>query len=217
MGIGRWLAAGVGLAAIGGAVAYAQYRNIETPDHDVLMTDGDFELRQYAPMIVAEVTHTGSRDRASSAGFRRLAAYIFAEDRPGSGANADESIEMTAPVMQDRVGEDEKIAMTSPVLQDSKGGDEWRTRFVMPSEYSMAELPTPPADITLAEVPRRRVAALRFSGNPSEADLIVMETRLEDWIETQGFTRKGGVGYAFYDAPMVPGPLRRNEVLIEVE
>ena len=61
------------------------------------------------------------------------------------------------------------------------------------------------------------MAALRFSGNPSEADLIVMETRLEDWIEEQGLTAKGAVEYAFYDAPMVPGPLRRNEVMIEVE
>jgi DNA gyrase inhibitor GyrI len=217
MSISRWIAAGLGLAAVGGAVAFAQYRDIEKPAHDVLMTDGDFELRQYAPMIVAEVVHTGSRERASSAGFQRLAAYIFAKDRPGSGPNADESITMTSPVMQNRVGPDEKIAMTAPVLQDTTAGNEWRTRFVMPSEYSMADLPEPPSDITLNEVPRRRVAALRFSGNPSEADLIVMETRLEDWIEEQGLTAKGGVEYAFYDAPMVPGPLRRNEVMIEVE
>ncbi len=216
MGIGRWIAAGAGIAVIGGAVAYAQYRDTEEPAYDVLFADGKFELRQYAPMIVAEITHTGERRRAREASFRRLAAYIFAQDRPGAGPNADEEIDMTTPVMTERVRQDRKIAMTAPVLHEETSVDEWRMRFVMPAQYTLETLPTPPSDITLSEVPRRRVAAVRFSGNASDSDLIVMESELSDWLEEQGLKPAGKFEYAFYDAPMVPGPLRRNEVLVEV-
>ncbi len=35
-------------------------------------------------------------------------------------------------------------------------------------------------------------------------------------LPAQGIAPLGEAEYAFYDAPMVPGPLRRNEVLIPV-
>ena len=212
MGIGKWIAAGAGIAAVGGAIAYAQYRDIEKPAYEVVLSDGDFEVRQYAPMIVAEVTHSGKRRAAQGASFRRLAAYIFGDDRPNGG----EEIAMTAPVMTERVDENEKIAMTAPVLLEETGTDTWRTRFVMPSKYTMETLPAPPSDITLSEIPGRRMAAIRFSGNASDADLMVMERRLMDWIETQDLSPVSDPQYAFYDAPMIPGPLRRNEVLVEL-
>lgn len=213
MGVKTWIGVGLGAIALGGAaVAYAQYRDIEVPDHTVIKSEDAFELREYEPMIVAEVTHSGSRQQASSRSFRRLAAYIFAQDRPEGG----EKIEMTSPVLQDRVDQNEKIAMTSPVLQDETEADTWRMRFVMPSKFTMESLPTPPEDITLSSVPARRVAAVKFSGNGIANDLADMEKLLSDWIASQNLTPKGDFEYAFYDAPMVPGPLRRNEVLIEV-
>ncbi len=214
MSFARWALAGIGLAAVGSAVAYAQYRDTEEPDYDVLFKEGDFELRQYAPMVVAEITHTGERRRAQSASFRRLAAYIFGKDRP---AGDEEDIAMTSPVISERVDRDEKIAMTAPVFQNETAANEWRMRFVMPAKYTLQTLPTPPSDIYLAELPRRRVATIRFSGNARDTDLIIMEARLTDWIESQGLKPAGGFEYAFYDSPMVPGPLRRNEVLIEIE
>lgn len=216
MTIGKWIAAGIGLAAIGGSVAYAQYRDLEREDeepaYEVVISDKEFELRKYAPMIVAEVTHSGDRRRASGASFRRLAAYIFAQDRPAGG----ERIAMTSPVIQERVDQDQRIAMTSPVLEEAVGADQWRMRFVMPARFTMATLPKPPSDITLTQVPTRRLAAVRFSGVASNSDLVVMEAMLTDWLEKQNLNPVGGFEYAFYDAPMVPGPLRRNEVLIEV-
>ena len=36
MRIGRWIAAGLGLAAIGAAAVYAQYRNTEEPEYALL-------------------------------------------------------------------------------------------------------------------------------------------------------------------------------------
>lgn len=207
-----WKAAAVGLGvlAVGATAAFAYYRQaIDQPAHRVIAKDGAFELREYAPMIVAEVTHTGARRPALEAGFRRLAAYIFAEDRPG------EEIAMTSPVMQDQSAE---IAMTAPVMQD--GGPQtgsWRTRFVMPAKYTLETLPTPPEDITLVEMPRRRVAAVRFSGAGESAELAAQEGALRAWLESQDLSPAGPAEFAFYDAPMVPPPLRRNEVLIPVK
>ena len=212
MGIGRWIAAGLGVAAVGAVAAWAQYRDIEKPSYSSVIVDGDFELRDYQPIIVAEVTHTGSRRNAQGASFRRLAAYIFGEDRPDGG----EEIAMTSPVMTAKVDQNAKIAMTSPVVTQNTGGDTWRMRFVMPSEYTLETLPSPPEDITLSAVAGRRVAAVRFSGYGGDADLAKMEKVLREWIARQNLTPVGGVEYAFYDAPMIPGPLRRNEVMIEV-
>ena len=217
-------AIGLGVLAAGATATFAYYRQaVDEPDYTLVKEEGDYQLREYAPMIVAEVTHTGDRRPALNAGFRRLAAYIFAEDRPGEEIamtspvmqDQSEQIAMTAPVIQDQ---GEEIAMTAPVLQDGDAeARSWRTRFVMPAKYTMETLPTPPEDITLTEVPARRVAAIRFSGRGTSADLAEREQALRGWLAQQGLTPAGPAEFAFYDAPMVPPPLRRNEVMIPVE
>ncbi|ANK11681.1 SOUL family heme-binding protein [Erythrobacter neustonensis] len=191
----RWIAAGAGLAAVGAVGAYAQSRRTEQPDFTLIRDDGDYALRDYPSLVVAETRHIGTRQTASRASFNRLAAYIFAKDRPQGG---------------------EKIAMTAPVLQQETQPSEWRMRFVMPGKYTLETLPPAPADITLTQTPARRMAAVRFSGNAGTAELAEMETRLRGWIAAQGLVPAGEAEFAFYDAPMVPGPLRRNEVLIPV-
>ena len=207
-----WKAGAIGLGVLlaGASATYAYYRaSVDEPDYTLLAEDGDYQLRQYDAIIVAEVTHTGERRRALNAGFRRLADYIFAKDRPG------QEIAMTSPVIQDQ---GEKIAMTSPVMQDgSEGVDGWRTRFVMPAGYTMETLPTPPDDVTLTEVPARKVAAVRFSGSASTDDLAKQEEGLREWMAGQGLVAAGPAEFAFYDAPMVPPAMRRNEVMIPVE
>jgi hypothetical protein len=195
MRIIRWFAAGLGLAAIGAAAVYAQYRQTEEPTFALVRADGDFELRDYPALVVAEVTSSGDRQRASGASFRRLAAYIFAQDRPEGG---------------------ESIAMTAPVIQQATGQGAWRMRFVMPAKYTLATLPPAPADIALTEGPARRMAAVRFSGNGGAGDLAAREAQLRTWLAAQAIAPAGEAEFAFYDAPMVPGPLRRNEVLIPV-
>jgi DNA gyrase inhibitor GyrI len=191
----RWIAAGAGLAAVGAIAAITQARQTEEPDYRLVRADGDFSVRDYPPLVVAEVSHAGTRERASGASFRRLAAYIFAQDRPEGG---------------------ERIAMTAPVLQDETRPGQWRMRFVMPSQYTLVTLPPAPDDIALTQVPARRMAAIRFAGNGEARDLALMEARLRDWMREAGLMPAGEAEYAFYNAPMVPGPLRRNEVLIPV-
>ncbi|TRD12207.1 heme-binding protein [Erythrobacter insulae] len=212
MGLAKWIAAGTGIAAVGAIAVFAQYRDIEKPAYEIVIADNEFELRQYKPMVVAEVTHTGNRRRASGESFRRLAAYIFGEDRPEGG----EDIAMTSPVITNRVDQNESIAMTSPVIQEETGEGTWRMRFVMPDKYTLDTLPAAPDDITLTEVAGRRMAAVQFNGNGGDGDLAVMQAKLMEWIQRQNLNVIGGVEYAFYDAPMVPGQFRRNEVLVEV-
>lgn len=199
MGWTKWMGIGLGLATGAAALAtmtYAQSRSgNEQPAFALVKSDGRFELRDYEPVVVAQVTSRGDRRGASGRSFRRLAAYIFGKDRPQGG---------------------ERIAMTAPVIQEETQTDTWRMRFVMPSQYTLETLPAAPDDITLAQVPARRIAAVTFNGNGSARDLAQMEAVLSEWIGQQGLTPKGDFEYAFYDAPMVPGQLRRNEVLIEV-
>jgi len=61
MRIGRWIAAGLGLAAIGAAAVYAQYRNTEEPEFALVRAEGEYELRDYPALVVAEVTSSGDR------------------------------------------------------------------------------------------------------------------------------------------------------------
>jgi DNA gyrase inhibitor GyrI len=204
------LALVLALIALLGFVFVVQ--NVEQPDYAVVVADNAFEVRDYPPLVVAEVTTSGERREALGDGFRPLARYIFAREREGQG------IAMTAPVQQRRVADDEKIAMTVPVVQSRAGDDAWRVQFVMPSAYRIEDLPVPAnAAVSLREVPRRRVAAVRFSGRADDALLAEQEARLRDWMAQRGLTPSGQPPlYAYYNDPLTPGFLRRNEIMFHL-
>lgn len=199
---------GGAVAAVGGAAAYyLRERNSEQPDHRLVRLDKQFELRDYPELLVATTEHIGTREKALNRGFDRLAAYIFAKDRPADG-------EGDAP---GRTSEGEGIAMTAPVLQDAdKASGGWRTRFIMPSRYTRESLPQPPADIRIESLPARRVAAVRFSGSPNTNALRKREDELRRWLERERLQPIGAFEYAFYNSPMIPPFMRRNEVLVPV-
>ena len=184
----------------------------EEPAHTVVTEDGDFQLRDYAPTILAEVTVETPRERAGNAAFGTLANYIFAK---GEEARPADRISMTAPVTT--VPARERIEMTAPVTQ--AGGDgRWTVAFVMPSKWTMDTLPDPVNDaITLREQPGRRMAVVTFAGRNTDANVMPERERLEAWIAERGLTPLGPAEYAFYDPPFTPPPLRRNEVMIPVE
>ncbi len=64
----------------------------EEPKFTLLEKSEPFELRAYAPQILAEVKVEGDLDAASNQGFRLIAAYIFGKNQ------ISEKISMTAPV-----------------------------------------------------------------------------------------------------------------------
>lgn len=50
---------------------------VEEPTFRLGLTDGDLEIRPYAPVIVAGIVEEGDWRAAGSAGFRRLANWFF--------------------------------------------------------------------------------------------------------------------------------------------
>ena len=191
--------------------------------YDVVATaqgpDGeDFSLRAYAPMLVAEVTVSGTRREAANAGFRLLADYIFGNNLAAQGADA-EKIAMTAPVMQAPAQPTQQtIAMTAPVIQDPAGPGQWTVQFVMPKAYTLATLPKPnnPA-ITLRELPGRTVAAVQFSGWATESSVNQHTEALLTWVATKQWRIAGNLQLAFYNPPWTLPWWRRNEVWVPVQ
>lgn len=177
---------------------------IEEPRYDVSERDGRFEIRTYAPTVVAATTVDGATlSEASNAGFRVLARYIF-------GANVGRG-PGDVPV-ETRRGE--RIAMTAPV-GTTGGAGRWEITFAMPAGRTLADLPLPEDPrVTLREVPGRRVAAARFSGTWWESNIRETTRALEQWIAARGLRPADEPVLARYDPPWKPWFLRRNEILV---
>jgi len=183
---------------------------IEEPKHIVEHQEGPFQIREYPPLVAAEVEVSGDRDQAASAGFRLLAGYIF------GGNTKRESIAMTAPVVQAKA-QSQSIAMTAPVLQSQTGGT-WQVRFVMPSQYTMETLPTPnDSRVQLVAVPSAKVAAVRFSGLASPKDVQRKTAELETFIQSRKLQAIGPPSLARYNPPWTLWFMRRNEVWIPIQ
>lgn len=181
----------------------------EEPRYRVIERIGDVEIREYAPMIVAEVVVRGDVVSAPSQGFRPLANYIFGDNAPR------DEIAMTAPVTAQRRGEE--IAMTAPVTAQPAGDDAWTVAFIMPSEWTLDSLPEPnDPNVTLREMPAQRLAVLAFRGGRSERLHDRMESELRAALAQAGIEVQGEVMGAYYSGPWVPQPFRRNEIWIEV-
>jgi hypothetical protein len=191
--IGRWAAAGLGVAAAGAGLYWLRERSVEKPDHRLVTSDGDYEVRRYPALLTAEAVSKGGRDRALGNGFGLLADYIFAEGREG-----------------------EEIAMTAPVIAEVEPGQGWRVRFVMPRALTRETLPEPTQGVSIGELPARRIAAVRFGGRVDDALLAAKTEALQGWMEREGLMPAGPPQHAFYNSPFIPGPLRQNEVWIEV-
>ncbi|MEI6319328.1 MAG: heme-binding protein [Pseudomonadota bacterium] len=195
----------------------------EEPKFETVEREGAFELRLYAPMIVAETWVEGSLGEGSNAGFRRIAGYIFGRNRSRT-AEGSEKIAMTVPVTM-QPGAGQKIAMTSPVTTEAAtdprapasggSGGKWRMHFVMPAQYTMATLPVPEdPTVTLREVPAQRTAVRTFSGFVTE-DRVREETALLlGWMKGRGLQPSAPPQLARYNPPWSIPFLRRNEILV---
>jgi hypothetical protein len=192
----------------------------------VIASEGSFEIRRYASVVVAETEAAGGREEGENESFRRLYRYISGENA------ARQEVAMTAPVLEEPTGgagggeggsaqsreaESHEIAMTAPVLQE-RTADGWRMAFILPESFTIASAPEPtdPA-VRLREIPGRLVASVRFSGSRSEGKCRAQADRLAVWIAANGYRAVGAPIHAGYDPPFTIPFLRRNEVLVEVE
>jgi hypothetical protein len=180
----------------------------EEAPYTVIKTDDIFELREYAPQVLAEIIVDGDLEDAGNKAFRPLFRYISGENKSRG------KIAMTAPVSQEQTGE--KISMTAPVSQQSVQG-KWAVSFMMPASYTMENLPTPDdPNIKLRQNPARRVAAVRYSGFWSEKKFLLYKQELDNWIKANNLKVIGEPVWARYNPPFTLWFLRRNEILIPI-
>lgn len=189
--------AAVGAALLGGAVYYFRERMTGEPDYRPLETDGDHQIRDYPALTVAETVIGGPRKDALKEGYRILSDYLEASD-----------LSFILPVMQDC---GDPMGSDPPLFDDDLEGA-WRTRFVMPPGRASDDLPDPPERVELVDLPPRKVAVVSFTGRATDELLTDQEDRLRGWLAKRGERANGEAEYAFYNSPMIPGPLRRNEI-----
>jgi len=185
---------------------------IEEPKFTLLEKEQAFELRLYAPKIIAEVLINGDMSAASSQGFRLIADFIFGNNTAASGNS--EKISMTAPVTVK--ASSENIAMTAPVgLQQSD--DSWRVYFVMPSQYSLQTLPKPNnPQVAIKQISEQKFAVIRFSGLVNAEKMALKLVELNQWIQRKNLNALGSPELARYNPPWTLPFLRRNELMVAV-
>ena len=182
---------------------------IEEATYKVVKKDDKFEIRDYAPHTLAETVVEGDLEEAGNKAFNRLFRYISGNNRSRG------KVAMTAPVSQEPAGE--KIKMTAPVGQQ-RVQERWAVSFMMPASYTLETLPEPvDPQVTLRQVPARRMAAVRYSGFWSERNYLRYRMELESWIHERGLTIVGEPVWARYNPPFTPWFFRRNEILIPVD
>ena len=169
----------------------------EEPKFKILVDEGELEIRSYDEYLVAETAVEGSFDTASRKGFRRVAGYIFRENK-------------------NSIGQSEKIQMTAPVTvkPDNEG---WVLHFVMPSNYDMSQLPVPNnSSILLKKIEAHLAAVIIFSGFTTDAKIQNKTEELKVWLEKQNFKIAGPQQIARYNDPFTLPWRRRNEIIFKV-
>ncbi|MGA6926667.1 MAG: heme-binding protein [Desulfosarcina sp.] len=178
----------------------------EEANYEVIRKTNSFEIRDYAPHIVAETVVAGKLEDAGSVAFKILFGYISGDNR------SRQEVDMTGPQQVTR----EKINMTAPVGQQPIG-DKWVVSFMMPAAYTMETLPVPEnPKVKLRQVPGRRMAVIRYTGFWSESGYLKNKLKLKAWIRENEFSAVGDPIWARYNPPFTPWFLRRNEILIQV-
>jgi hypothetical protein len=201
-----WLSTGVALSLllIGATPAMA----IEEPSYRVITQSEPFEIREYPPLIVAQVEVPGDLSEASSAGFRLIANYIF-----GNNISVrDGGLTTTEPVP-------EKIAMTVPVIAEGKGDQRtWLIQFVMPKQYTLETLPKPNnPQVKLLAMGPQKIAVIRFTGFISDEKVQEKTAELMAWIKSRNALPLGNPRLARYNPPWSIPWMRRNEILIPIQ
>jgi hypothetical protein len=163
---------------------------LEEPRYEVEYRERSFEVRRYAPRIVAE---TVVPDPHAADAYRRIASYYFGGNSLGT------SINTTKPQSYRPLPEGWMVWMTLP--------GNWRMDAV-------AE-PLDPR-VTVREIPAGRIAVVRFGGG-IRAQVAERLSALEEWMATNGLTAGGPPEMHEFDPPGTPSHDRRNEVWVPIQ
>ena len=177
-------------------------QDVPEPKYEVVLEEKSegtiFQVRDYSELVVAETiveVEDGDFDKAGTAGFRRLADYIFGKNQK------EEKIEMTAPVLMNK--EPEKKS--------------WKMVFILPEEYTLEKAPAPKdQEVVIKKLKEKRFAVARFSGRFLEKNFNECMNKLSVWIKSNSYKPLSGPIFAGYNPPWTISAFRRNEVLIEI-
>ncbi len=180
---------------------------LETPGYRVLEKNSEYEIREYDPILVAQVEVSTAGESGINEGFMQLAGFIFGDNK------SKESVAMTTPVLDQP---SQNIAMTTPVL-DAPGKNKRTVTFTIPEKWDKDTLPIPNnQNIQIVEWPAQKKAVRRFiiwNGNDTVGRKQV-EAALLAALEKEGIEHEADVTFAFYNPPWTPFFLRRNEVMV---
>jgi hypothetical protein len=166
----------------------------EEQKHSIIRKYKDFEIRYYPSATIATIHSNAKTYRElSGPGFQKLAGYIF------GGNEGNKKISMTTPVQMD--------------INDSVS----TMSFVMPSAYSIENLPKPDdPDVIIQNTADEYVAVIRFGGYASDKDLKFYSEKLQNLLKENKITVSGNYRFLGYNPPFqFIG--RRNEIIVSVE
>lgn len=196
----RTMLIGAGLIGVLGAALIAPGRarsSAEQPPYELLdRLDGGIVIRRYGLRLAFETSAAGG---VMDGSFRRLAGYIFGGNRSANG-------------------EPQKIAMTVPVEVGPVGiGAPETMRFFAPGHFTRETLPEPlDRTVRIVEAPAETLAVKRFAGSGAGAAGARRRAELLDGLAASAWVADGEPAMFFYDAPWVPLPLRRSEIVVRV-
>ena len=188
----------------------------EQPRYDVASARDGFEVRAYEACCVIETTYDPAEREAQGASFMRLAKYIGVLSRPRNAR--DEKIAMTAPVFMT------PDASASASADASSAAKRYVMQFVLPkSKFPEGATQAPRAldpEVAVRDVPARTMAVRRFSGRMRKEEIEAQTEALKKALRAANVQLAHGestvVQYAGYNPPWTPGPMRTNEVLVEI-
>ena len=160
----------------------------ETQKYELIMSEGDFEIRFYPASLKAKVVS----NRNDNGNFYKLFQFISGNNDKG-----------------------EKIKMTTPVYM--KGDNNSNTmEFVMPSSYSLESISKPndnSIEIYVSEA--KYFACIRYGGYSNSGKFNKHSKKLVNKLSELYIRSRGDLFYVSYNSPYKVFN-RRNEVMVEI-
>ncbi len=178
--------------------------------YTIISQEQAFEVRDYPAQIVAEIAMPGQRDDVLAAASTLLSSYVNGNNLSGK------KLVSRKPVLH-QLGSPLTSAIPKATTKKSEFDQIWSVSFSLTGNGPLEAYPKPgDRRIDVIEYPPRRMAALRFSGRWTDANLDQYRDELANLIKAKGLKPIGDPVFAFYDEFWQPYFWRHNEVLWEI-
>ena len=163
----------------------------ERPEYKGILSEPPFEIRLYEAFWIVEYSNEADPDILN--GFGTLFRYISNEN-------------------EDR----QKINMTVPVIEEMLEG-RMKMAFVVPKEH-WNDIPQPENKLlSLKKFESGLFGVIRYSGRSDASRENEMKKNLDGWLNENEYRSVDNYMLAFYNPPLTPPMLRRNEILVRIK